>query len=109
MRRMASSCVLCFITEQSHRRKRLYSPSSSHVLAVLTSLAARRGVSDVLPVNPSRPSVEQPPYMCRKCFTLVEKVHKTRADLVKLEDDVAERLARAAAVRRQTEPNCEGT
>ena len=94
----SSGCLLCFIFEQPNRCTRLYSPSNSQVLAVLTSLASDV-LSEVLSAE-SRSSTS-PVYLCRKCFTTVEKVYKTRNELAKLEDDVVKRIDHAAADRRQ--------
>ena len=106
----SSDCLLCFVFEQPKRRRRLYRPSSSQVLAVLTSLASAdvlsgvlstKSRSDTAPVYLCRKcftAVEKvytdtaPVYLCRKCFTAVGKVYRARKELAKLEDDVVKKI-----------------
>ncbi len=97
---MACTCTLCLLSEkQSSDRRRLYSTPSRLVLKELKALATRFGHSAVVPADPGStapgPATVQP-YLCRKCYAQVERVSKLRADLFKLENDVAKKLHRAA-------------
>ncbi len=97
--RAVVSCLVCKLglLETSKRRK-LYGPSSHLVLDQLRDVATQLGYEAMVPApSPAVPQVSDEPYLCRTCFSQLEKRAKLQAQLAELDRDVKEKLQESAS------------
>lgn len=93
-----ATCVVCLSdVPEAHRRRKLYSSSSTAALAQLKRLAVRggydvNGTNSILPPESAGSS-----FLCLKCFNVLQRIAKMRDDLSKLEGELETNLSRSAA------------
>ena len=87
---------------EATNRRRLYGPSSHTALLQLQDVASQLGYKEMVPSTPDRavsdlPGTSDESYLCRRCFTQLEKRAKMKSDLAKLEIDIEKKLQDTAS------------
>ena len=100
------TCIACAceLKKGTARRRKLYSPSTCHLLPILQGLCKERysceDVDRLLPSVESGRSDKEGIYLCMKCFRELEKLTTLRKESTLVEEGLKDGLKKVAQLRQ---------